>query len=242
MRATSQKCGRLASHTSKPLKPKAQAPLYAGAFFVGQKFDGEPNIKVIDIEVAPLLGHAWGRYETNIIEEERGWYMLSIAWKTLGSRKTHVLALPDFKGYKEHPEDDRKLLEAVRGLLDEADVLIGQNICRYDLRKINARLLVHGMEPPRPYMTIDTLKIARRYFMFDSNKLDDLGKQLGVGRKLKTHGKDTWLGCMRGDMNEWRNMKRYNKQDVELNEKVFEKMLPWILSKENRRKPIAVKV
>jgi len=36
-------------------------------------------------------------------------------------------------------------------------------------------------------------------------------------------------------------MSRYCRQDVILNIQVFEKMLPW-LNKENRRKPIAVKL
>lgn len=230
---------RPANH--KKLKASAN---HAAGFFIapnGQKFIGEPKIVVLDIETAPLLGYAWGRYEQDILEEEHSWYMLSVAWKKLGSPKTHVKTLPDFKRYKEASRDDFALLEQIWGILDTYDVIVGQNIDRFDLRKIHARFLVHSMPPPRPYMTIDTLKIARKFFSFDSNKLDDLGKQLGVGRKLKTHGKDTWLGCMQGNMREWGNMKRYNKQDVILNELVFEKMLPWLAWKENRRKAMYAK-
>ena len=43
------------------------------------------------------------------------------------------------------------------------------------------------MPPPSPYKTIDTLKIARKYFGFNSSKLDDLGRVLGAGEKVR-HG------------------------------------------------------
>jgi DNA polymerase elongation subunit (family B) len=234
---------RIINKTAHSKAPNAHGLPVAEAIFnpTGQTFIGEPVITLLDIEVAPLLGHAWGRYEQNIIEEERPWFMLSFSWKRLYEPRAKVMALPDFKGYRKDKTNDRELLKALWCILDESDIIVGQNIDRYDIRKINARFITHEIPPPLPYITVDTLKLARKFFMFDSNKLDDLGKQLGVGRKLKTHGKDTWLGAIRGDMKEWGNMRRYNAMDVELNERVFLKMLPWLLSKPNRRKPITAK-
>jgi hypothetical protein len=54
-----------------------------------------------------------------------------------------------------------------------------------------------------------------------SNSLDDLGQNLGLGRKMKHAGFDMWLGCMAGEVKHWRNMEKYNKQDVVLLEKVY---------------------
>jgi hypothetical protein len=154
--------------------------------------------------------------------------MLSFAWKWLGEKRTHVLALDDFPGYKRDPENDKKLVKELHRLFDEADVTIGHNGDQFDRRKANARFVANGLLPPSPYRTVDTLKVARRHFMFSSNKLDDLGQVLGVGRKAATGGWRTWRGCMAGDPAAWATMKKYNRQDVDLLEQVYLRLLPWM--------------
>jgi len=42
-----------------------------------------------------------------------------------------------------------------------------------------------------------------------------------------------WVKCMAGDPVAWKKMERYNKQDVVLLEKVYDKLLPWIKSHPN---------
>jgi RNase_H superfamily len=187
-----------------------------------------PRVLLYDIENAPTLGWVWDLYETNVVAVEAEWYMLSFAWKWLDETRTHVLALDDFPGYERHPEDDKHLVKALHALFDEAEVTIAHNGDRFDRRKANARFLVHGMLPPSPYRTIDTLKVARRHFMFSSNKLGDLGQVLGLGGKAETGGWRTWRGCMAGDPKSWATMKKYNKQDVNLLEQIYRKLLPWI--------------
>ena len=107
------------------------------------------------------------------------------------------------------------------------------NCDAFDVKKANARFIFHGLEPPSPYKTIDTLKLARKYFKFDSNRLDNLGQYLKLGRKLPHTGKHLWLGCMDGDLKSWDLMKRYNKQDVVLLEKVYLKLRGWNQSSPN---------
>jgi hypothetical protein len=46
-------------------------------------------------------------------------------------------------------------------------------------------MVVDVMPSPK---TIDTLKWARKYFNFNSNKLDYIAKYLGVGQKMDTGG------------------------------------------------------
>lgn len=187
----------------------------------------KPRILVFDIETSPNLGYIWGKYEQNVIEFTKEWHMMSFSYKWLGDKKTHVIALPDFKRYKTHPEDDSSLVGALWALFDEADIIIAHNGDKFDIKKANAKFLEHGMTPPSPYKTIDTLKIARKYFALNSNKLDDLGMLLGVGRKVKHAGFELWKGCMGGNSSSWKKMKEYNKQDVVLLEKVYLKLRPW---------------
>lgn len=184
---------------------------------------------LFDIETAPSLGYVWGKYDQNVIDFERDWYMLSFSWKWLGEKKVHSFALPDFKeDYKKDKEDDRTLALQLWELFDEADIIIGHNGDKFDIRKANARFLTHSFDVPAPYKTIDTLKLARKYFKFDSNKLDDLGRYLNLGRKLDVGSFHTWKGCMSGDKKAWKKMVEYNKMDVELLEKVYLRLRPWM--------------
>ena len=193
-------------------------------------YNKKTNAKVLlmDIETAPNLGYTWGKYEQNIIEFERDWYMLCFAAKWLDSKSVMTSALPDFSLYKKDKENDKEVVKALWKLFDEAEVLIAHNGNRFDIKKANARFLALGMNPPSPYQKVDTLSEARKYFKFDSNKLDDLGKYLGVGRKADTGGWSLWKGCMEGKPSSWKKMIKYNKQDVTLLEDVYLKLRPWI--------------
>jgi uncharacterized protein YprB with RNaseH-like and TPR domain len=187
----------------------------------------QAKILFIDIETAPSLGFVWAKWETNVIDFKKDWYILSISWKWAQEDSAHVLGLDDFSGYERHPENDKALVKKIHKLLDEADIVIAHNGDGFDLPKINTRFLTHKLTPPTPYRTVDTLKIARKVFKFDSNKLDDLGRYLGVGRKLPTTGFHLWRGCMTGDAESWKTMKQYNKHDVELLEEVYYLLRPW---------------
>lgn len=191
------------------------------------------NIVLLDVENSPSVGYCWGKYDQTINEFMSDWFMLSFAYKTLGEKTTHVKGLIDYPGYKSKKSDDKKLMQDLWKVLDEADIVIGHNLDRFDVRKANARFLIHGMPPPSPYKTVDTLKIARKVFKFNSNSLDDLGHSLGLGRKLKHTGFALWLSCMNGDEKSWHIMKKYNAKDVDLLEKVYYAVRPWATSHAN---------
>lgn len=181
----------------------------------------------LDIETAPSLGWVWAKWETNVIDFKADWYILSFAYKWLGERLVHVVGLNDFEGYEKDKENDYTLVQRLWDLVDQADIVIAHNGDGFDLVKANTRFISHGLPPPSPYRTVDTLKLARKVFKFDSNKLDDLGRYLGVGRKLPNTGFHLWRGCMEGNPESWNTMKRYNKQDVALLEKIYFLMRAW---------------
>lgn len=197
-----------------------------------------PNILLLDIETAPNTGYTWGKWEQNVIEFVEQWYILCFAYKWLG-HKTEVVALPDFSGYKPRAHSwmvsktkDRSLMRKLWTLLNKADVVIAQNGDAFDIPKIKTRMIYYGMRPPSHFRTIDTLKAART-FAFNSNKLDDLGDYLGEGRKLKHQGFEVWRGCMAGDSHCWDVMKRYNIQDVNLLERIYLRLRPWMKNHPN---------
>jgi hypothetical protein len=192
-----------------------------------------PKILLLDLETAPNLGWFWDMWETNPIGIKVNWHLLSFSHKWLGEKKIHTHALPDFEGYKKNPDDDKQLVQALWLLMDEADIIIAHNADKFDIKKSNARFIFHKLKPPSPYKTIDTLKVARKHFKFDSNRLNDLGKYLGVGSKLPHTGAHLWLGCMAGDKKAWAVMRKYNEKDIELLEEVYLELRPWMTNHPN---------
>jgi DNA polymerase III epsilon subunit-like protein len=183
------------------------------------------RILIYDIETAPLIVTTWGIWEQNAVWVIQDWYMLAFAWKWLDEKETHVLALTDFpKTFTKNGEDDSDLVKALWELQNEADIVVAHNGAKFDQKKANSRYALNGLNRPAPYHDVDTLKVARASFAFTSNKLDDLGEYFSIGKKIATN-KDLWKRCMAKDIKAFLEMKKYNKQDVILLEKLYLKFL-----------------
>jgi uncharacterized protein YprB with RNaseH-like and TPR domain len=177
----------------------------------------EPRVLYLDIETTPNLGWTWGKYEQTVIQFEKESELLCFVAKWAGGA---TLVYDRRKGYK-------RMVKALWALLDRADIVVAHNGDNFDIRKTNAAFLQCGLPPPSPYKTVDTKKVAKRYFFLNSNKLDDLGKLLKLGEKQHTSF-DLWLGCMANDPKAWKTMLDYNIQDVILLEKIYLELRPWI--------------
>src|SRR3990167_7947003 len=142
-----------------------------------------------DIETSPRLAYVWGHWETDVLDVQQEWYMLCFAYKWLGDKNVQAFSLPDFKTtYRKDDTNDRDLCLKLWDLFNEADVVIAHNGSSFDTKKANVRFLCHGFNPPSPVQEIDTKKVAKSRFRFESNSLDNLGEQLKLGRKAKHHG------------------------------------------------------
>lgn len=183
-----------------------------------------------DLETSHNLGAFFGIYDERIpyqnILKER--YVICGAWQVMGERKVHSVSVADDKRrFKRDPNDDYHVVKTMRDVIADADIIVAHNGDKFDLRHLNARILVHGFDPlPPSVRSIDTLKIARRHFRFNCNRLDYLGKLMGVGRKTKVEG-GLWLRALAGDSDAVECLVRYNKQDVRLLRDVFEKLKPY---------------
>jgi len=177
---------------------------------------------LLDIETAPLTVHAWGLWDqriglNQILDSGR---TLCWAAKWLGDKKVMFDSV--------HYSEERGMVSRIHNLIDECDSVIHYNGTKFDIPTLNKAFLLHNMPPPAPYKQIDLLKTARRQFRFPSNKLDYVAQALGVGSKTRHKGHDLWVGCMNGVDADWKVMEKYNKQDVLLLEKVYNRLLPWI--------------
>jgi DNA polymerase elongation subunit (family B) len=105
-----------------------------------------PRILLFDIETAPNLSFVWGHYEQNVLAHVREWYALAWCAKWLDG-KPISRSLPDYAKYKPGSIDDKALCRELWELLDRADIVIAHNGDSFDIKKMNARFLIHGFGP-----------------------------------------------------------------------------------------------
>jgi len=197
-----------------------------------------PKILLFDIETALMEVYVWGLYKqyiphTNIIKDENGeeksWFCLSWAAKWLyDDTILSDIVTPD----ESIARDDSRILKSIWKLIDEADIVIAQNGDKFDIRKLNARFIVNEIYPPSPFRSVDTLKVARREFQFDSNSQDYLTKLLKLPQKLKTD-LQLWIDCMAGDQKRLDEMAEYNRHDVMGLEEMYLRFRPYIKNHPN---------
>lgn len=191
----------------------------------------------LDIETAPMLGSVWGLWDQNISLDmlEKDWYIISFSALWDGEKQVHYFD----QSQEPDIENDKKLLDKLWAFLDEADEVVAQNGKRFDIPKINARLIMNGYKPPSPYRIVDTLQIAKRNFAFTSNKLEYLSDKLLPSNKKKLKhkkfpGYSLWKECLLGNKEAWKEMELYNKMDVISLQALYKKLLPWGKQKPNQ--------
>ena len=190
----------------------------------------QAKIGLLDIETAPLIANVWGLFDQNVglnqIDTE--WAILSYCFKPLGGGKKSIVYRDNRDS--ENPRDDHEILTELWHILNDYDFIIAQNGKRFDSRKIQARLILAGFVPPKPYVVIDTMLMARQVAAFTSNKLEWLSDKLSPTKK-ESHedfpGFELWRECLKGNPKAWAAMKRYNIQDVVSMEHVYLALRPW---------------
>ncbi len=173
-----------------------------------------------DIEVSYSLVSVWRiGYKINIshdnIVKEAG--IICIAYKWADEDKVHTLNWN--KG------DDKKLIKDFIKVLDQADESIFHNGQRFDEPWLRTRALFHNISMNYQYSSLDTLKLARQGFKFQSNRLDYLAKFMGFGGKIDTGGFKLWQDIVeRNDPSAMKRMLSYCANDVLILEKVYNKL------------------
>lgn len=194
------------------------------------------DLWVLDIETSPNLAFTWGAWKQNVapVQMVRDWYILSWSAKKWGSDETISRNLTMYETWKDDIHDDRELVEELWHFLNRVDAIVAHNGKAFDLPKINARVLKHGLPPYAPVSIIDTKLIAKKAFGLTFNSLLYLAKYLGLDiQKMDAGGFETWVGCYRGEQAAFDHMSKYNDVDVLVLEEVYRRLLPWAHSHPN---------
>lgn len=181
------------------------------------------RVLTLDIETKPTIARVWGLFNQNVglnqIVESGG--LMSFGAKFLGEKPQH---------YAEWSDGFDGMVAAAHRLLSECDVVVTYNGDNFDLKHLNWEFARLGLPRPKPFKSIDLLKVVRREFRPVSKKLDYVAQNLGLGAKVTTGGMELWNQALAGDEKAQRLMERYCVQDVKLTEKLYLRLLPWLPS------------
>lgn len=190
----------------------------------------KPKILVLDIETSPITAYTWGLFKQNIglNQIKTDWHLIAFAAKWLNEKRTIYL---DNRCNK-NVTDDRRLLIALSGLLNEADIVVTQNGEAFDLKKINARAVIQGLRPIKPVASTDILKEGRKVFSFTSHKLEYVADKVNKKYKKLKHSKfpgfDLWAEILKGNLKAWKEMEIYTIHDVLSTEEAYLRIQGWI--------------
>lgn len=181
------------------------------------------KVLLLDLETSPSAAYVWSLFKTtipitSIIESSE---VLCWSAKWYGSDEVLFDSI--------HKSSRKRMLRRIHKLLSDADAVVHYNGNRFDIPTLNKEFLIHGFTPPAPAKQIDLYRTVKTKFRFVSNKLDYVSKMLGLGEKTKTDF-TLWVQCMNKNSEAWSKMEEYNKQDVLLLEKLYDRLRGWIRS------------
>lgn len=144
------------------------------------------------------------------------------SWGWVGEEKIHFAA--EWQG--------KSFTKTMRGVLDEADVVIFHN-APFDKKRLNTQIITDGLTPPSDYRVIDTLAVLRSQFAFDSNALDAACRLMNLPGKTDKLEMDYMYAAVNGDKAAQERIEEYNKGDIIATMELYLKLLPWIKNHPN---------
>lgn len=201
--------------------------------FIEKVKENNPGAKIFlgDVETSYTISYHFGRFKQfispkQVIQEP---YMLTFAGKWLHNPSIFSRKLPDYpEEFARDFKSDRKLIEDLWDVLDECDVFVAHN-ARFDRGWANQRFAFYGMQPPSPYITIDTLGGLKEAFSLPSNSLEAACNYFELdSRKLSNGGAELWRRCMEGEPEAFEEMESYNIGDIPTLEELYLTVRPYM--------------
>ena len=197
------------------------------------------NAVTLDIERLPGQHRTWHRGQTITgpfwdLNEIKGWTgkrihaddvsewprTICAAWKWYDQEGVEFAAEWQVGGYD-------GFMRAVWEVFDQADLIIGHNADRFDARHLMGGWAEMGLPAPAPYKVVDTLKIARGSFAYESNTLDALNKRLGIDAKTDKYDSRVAKAAVAGDKEAQDRIRFYNMGDIAASEALFDRLRPY---------------
>lgn len=205
------------------------------------KIDKTVQARILTLDIERIPGRATVPHRGLTIDGE--FWDLN-GWKHTIGRRIHADNVTTWprticaaaKWYDEKPvmfaaeweHGHRAFMRTVWEWYDAADIVVGHNLDRFDTKHLKAGWAEYGWASPSPWKTVDTLKVARAEFAFESNTLDALCKRLGITAKSGKYDAETAHAACDGDEKAQRKIKAYNIGDIRATEAAYDRLRPWI--------------
>jgi DNA polymerase elongation subunit (family B) len=200
----------------------------------------KPVVLYWDIETAMMQLGAFSLRNNDYINPmniTQDWFIIMASFMNLGTGKIRTVSVADKKWrFKKDFTDDYYVVKTMRDIIASADIIIGHNSDKFDLKKLNARIIFHGLEPLPPVTTIDTLKEARKIASFSSNTMSYLAEYLGLEHQ-KGSASGAWHKILKGSQEERlaavKEMEAYCEQDIRTGVALYERLKPYFKTHPN---------
>ena len=187
------------------------------------------RILLVDLELTFGIYYAYPSKREQYLSDKNikhDQFCTCAAWKWSHENKTYSLDITqDKKRFKKNFRDDFIIAKRLHEIMEEADVIVAHNGDKFDILHANTLFRKHKLGPIPLRKSIDTLKMAKKYFAFPGNSLDSLAKRFGSKGKNQ---KPDWKKMTEGDKQEIIIAAKYCKNDVIELEKVFNEIKPYI--------------
>lgn len=187
------------------------------------------KILLLDLELTYAVYYAYPSKREQYLSDRdiiHDQFCVCAAWKWLHEASTYAISITDdTKQFKKDFRNDRNVASKLHALMEEADIIVAHNGDNFDIKHATTLFRKHGLGPISKTKSLDTLKIARRYFAFPGNSLDSLAKRFGKAGKNK---KPNWKKMTEGDKKEIDIATKYCKNDVKVLEDIFIELRPYI--------------
>jgi len=192
----------------------------------------KPRIILFDLETLPDLLEAlkvWPQLSDYPGRTLRATVtsVICAGWKVYGEKRTHCINAWDFDRWKKNVNDDLTVVTAIHKVLEDCDAVITHNGKRFDWKFLQTRFIKYGLKPFDRIPHIDTKELASKNLFAFNNRLGYLGEQFAHDKKLSHEGWELWVKVYHKDPKAMLKMTRYCKQDVNLLEKLFERLKPF---------------
>ncbi len=192
-----------------------------------------PKILYVDIENSPNVADVWGLWDQNVglTQLKESSRIIGVGYRWATQKKTTFLSIYDKDTGK--LTDNTSMLQEMRDLYDEADIVVTYNGNSFDNKHLNAAWAMADIPPPSPVISIDLYRVVKANFKFPSNKLDYVASVLLGDHKVANTGHVLWRQCLDADVPDdvrrraWSLMARYCRKDVDLLLPLYEKLTPW---------------
>lgn len=186
------------------------------------------KILIYDLETIPTEAYVWSAWKQNVapIQVQEQGRVVCWAAQWLGDKDKDMMF--DAEWITPPVDGERDFIHNLYDLFDEADVLITFNGDKFDQLVANTEFMKRGLGPPPPHRSIDMYKVSKQRFRLLHHRMDSVAEALGIVGKTDTGGFKLWLDVMAEKPRAQKLMEKYNKRDITVLRKIYEKLLPWV--------------